>query len=188
MDVVWAVALTLLLAIAGSRARAGDVPEPPGLWTGAMHGETPATLSGATVVDLAGVEALLPEHPLFLDVGPAPHKPEGLPRGRLWLPTHRSIPGAVWMPGAGLAPLEAGREARFIRRIAELSKGDKTRPIVVFCQPACWGSWNAGKRLVGEGYTRVHWFPAGINGWQDLHDTAEVKPDAVWSGDGRSAD
>jgi PQQ-dependent catabolism-associated CXXCW motif protein len=160
-----------------------DVPEPAGLWTGPMLGPTPRTLAGAAVVNLAGLEALMAGgKPLLIDVGPADRKPEGFPRGRPWMPSHRSIPGAVWMPGAGTAPLAAGREALMARRIAELTGGDRARPIVVFCRPRCWGSWNAGKRLVTLGYTRVNWFPAGINAWQETHETAVVKPDTVWSG------
>jgi PQQ-dependent catabolism-associated CXXCW motif protein len=178
------LAALLLAAVAsagpGDRADA-DIQEPPGLWTGPMYGQTPRTLAGAVVMDLAGVEALAGKKPLLLDVGPAARKPETFPASRPWLPTHRSIPGAVWMPGAGAAPLDTEREALFFRRIAELTQGDATRPIVVFCQPSCWGSWNAGKRLVMQGYTGVHWFPAGIDGWQDKHETAEVKPDVGWS-------
>jgi PQQ-dependent catabolism-associated CXXCW motif protein len=174
-----AVAAALLPAVGGV-GWAADAPEPPGLWTGAMYGQTPRTLGGAAVVDLAALEALMPEKPLLLDVGPAARKPENFPAGRPWLPTHRSIPGAIWMPGAGLAPLDAGREALFYSRIGELTQGNKSKPIVVFCQPGCWGSWNAGKRLVLKGYTGVRWFPAGIDGWQEMHETAAVEADADW--------
>jgi PQQ-dependent catabolism-associated CXXCW motif protein len=104
-----------------------------------------------------------------------------LPKGRPWLPVHRSIPGAVWMPGAGAAPLDAEREALFYRRVVELTRDDATRPIVVFCRSQCWGSWNAGKRLVAKGYVSVRWFPDGIDAWQDKHAIAEVKPDPGWS-------
>jgi PQQ-dependent catabolism-associated CXXCW motif protein len=174
------IVIALLATIGGSGMAAdfgADVPEPQGLWTGAMYGPTPSTLGGAAVVELAAVEALMAEKPLLLDVGPAHRKPENFPADRPWLPTHRSIPGAIWMPGAGVAPLDTGREELFYRSIGELTQGDKTRPIVVFCQPNCWGSWNAGKRLVVRGYTGVRWFPAGISGWQDKHETAEVEPD-----------
>jgi rhodanese-related sulfurtransferase len=27
-------------------------------------------------------------------------------------------------------------------------------------------SWNAARRAVALGYTAVHWFPGGIEGWQ----------------------
>ena len=172
---------TALLPAVGGLGLAADVSEPPGLWTGSMYGRTPSTLSGAAVVDLAALEALMAAQPLLLDVGPAQQKPANFPGHRPWLPVHRSIPGAVWMPGAGIAPLEADREQLFHRRIAELTHGDKARPIVVFCRPDCWGSWNAGKRLVMQGYTRVSWFPAGLDAWQEKHETAEVKPDTAWS-------
>jgi PQQ-dependent catabolism-associated CXXCW motif protein len=172
---------TALLSAVANAGAAANVPEPQGLWTGAMAGQTPQTLTGASVVDLAAVEALMVEKPLLLDVGPAPRKPENFSGDRLWLPTHRTIPNAIWLPGAGAAPLEAGREELFYHRIAELTQGDKAKPIVVFCRPECWGGWNAGKRLVTKGYTSIRWYPAGVDGWQDKYETAEVKPDADWS-------
>jgi PQQ-dependent catabolism-associated CXXCW motif protein len=175
--IILGTALVPAVAYAGSAA---DVPEPQGLWIGAMHGPTPKLLSGAVVVDLAAVEALMAEKPLLLDVGPAVRKPENFPTDRPWLPIHRSIPNAIWMPGAGAAPLDVGREELFYRRIEELTHGDKTKSIVVFCRHECWGGWNAGKRLVTKGYTNVRWFPAGTDGWLDKRETAEVKPDTEW--------
>ena len=85
------------------------------------------------------------------------------------------------MPGAGAASLEDAQEKMFYRRIEALTQKDKRRPIVTFCRPQCWGSWNVGKRLVMKGYTSVGWFPAGIDGWQEKHETAVVKPEAGWS-------
>jgi PQQ-dependent catabolism-associated CXXCW motif protein len=74
------------------------------------------------------------------------------------------------------------REELFYRRIEELTNGDKSKAVVTFCHPECWGSWNAAKRLVLKGYTQVHWFPDGIEGWQDTHETAAVEPDPAWTG------
>jgi PQQ-dependent catabolism-associated CXXCW motif protein len=175
------LAAVVLLAATVRADSTVSVPEPDGVWTGPMLGPTPETLKGATVLDITGLEALMAEKPVVLDVGPADQKPANFPKDSLWLPIHRSIPGAVWMPGAGLAPLEPVREKAFYRRMEELTQGDKATPIVAFCHPDCWGSWNAAKRLVLRGYTRVHWFPEGIEGWQIVHETAEVKPDAVWA-------
>ncbi|RZK91246.1 MAG: rhodanese, partial [Methylobacterium sp.] len=31
------------------------------------------------------------------------------------------------------------------------------------------------------GYTAVHWFPDGIEGWQDKHETAVVREDPEWA-------
>ncbi len=132
------------------------------------------------MIDLKGLEALLPEAPVLIDVVLADRRPAGFPADRPWLPTHRSIPKAVWLPGAGEAPLPPDREAAFLDRVAALTGGDKAKPIVTFCRPECWGSWNAGKRLVAAGYTRVHWYPLGVEGWQDDHETTTVKPDPPW--------
>ena len=173
--------LGLLLGAAGPADSPVNVPEPDGLYTGPPRGYTPATLKGATVIDRKGLEALLPEGPVLIDVVLADHRPAGLPADRPWLPTHRSIPGAVWMPGAGGAPLSPEKEEAFLRRVAELTGGDRAKPVVTFCRPECWGSWNAGKRLVAAGYSRVHWFPPGVEGWQDDHDTAVAKPDPAWT-------
>lgn len=176
--VIAAMAFPQAVSIA---AAADAVAEPEGLWTGPMHGDTPATLTGATVLDLAALDALMAQKPILLDVGPADKKPDDFPKDGLWLPTHRSMPGAVWMPGSGAASLDEKQEAAFFSRIDELTGSDKARPIVTFCKPQCWGSWNAGKRLVVKGYTQVGWFPAGIDGWQEKHETAVVEPEAGWA-------
>ena len=173
-------AAMLLAAVLLTAASAVDTPEPAGIWMGPMHGHTPKTLSGAVVFDAAALDAMMPGHPLLLDVGPGDRKPPDFPKELPWLPTHLSIPGAVWLPGAGAAPLDAAREALFYERVRELTNGDKSKMIVTFCHPECWGSWNAAKRLVLEGYTGVHWYPDGIEGWQDDHETLAVAPDPVW--------
>ena len=56
----------------------------------------------------------------------------------------------------------------------------KPRGDARFCHPDCWASYNAAKRLVALGYSQVYWYPAGMEGWQDRHDTAVVKPDKTW--------
>ncbi|MCJ2112215.1 rhodanese [Methylobacterium sp. E-025] len=158
-----------------------NVPEPAGLHEGVQQGYTPKTLSGAVVVDIAALDALMPKQPLLIDVALADRKPANFPADRPWLPAHRSVPGAVWMPNAGAAPLDPVREDLFLKRVEALTGGDKAKPIVTFCHPDCWGSWNAGKRLVRQGYTAVHWFPDGIEGWQDKHETAVVREDPEWA-------
>lgn len=179
---LWHLAAAAALAVAGT-VHAGDVAEPPGLWTGEMVSDTPATLQGAQVVDVAALDRLLaaPRPPLLVDVGPAEQKPEGLPTNTLWRPSHRSLPGAVWFPGGGRADLPEARVQLLLQRVAMLTSGDKAMPIVTFCKPRCWGSWNVGKRLVQAGYTGVHWFPAGVHGWQEQHETTRIEADPAWT-------
>ncbi|GJE59891.1 rhodanese-like domain-containing protein [Methylobacterium trifolii] len=176
---VAAIALVVLSAAMPADSPV-NVPEPDGIWTGPQRGYTPETLKGASVIDAGRLDALMPAGPLLLDVAMEDRKPAGFPDDRPWLPAHRSIPGAVWMPLAGAAPIDPEREALFYARVEALTGGDKAKPIVTFCHPECWGSWNAGKRLVLKGYTNVHWFPQGIEGWQDRHETAVIRPDPAW--------
>ncbi len=156
--------------------------EPPGLWTGPMVSTTPTTLQGAQVIDLPALERLMATQPtLLIDVGPADRKPDQLPAGTLWRPTHRSIPNAHWFPGAGRGDLSDAQAEAWVRRIDALTQGQRDRPIVTFCKPSCWGSWNAGKRLVQAGYSAVYWFPAGVHGWQEGHETAALEPEPGWA-------
>ena len=177
-----AAAFALLALAAATPADSPvNVPEPAGLWTGPQHGYTPTTLKGATILDIGALDALMAEKPVLIDVGIMDRKPDGFPANRPWLPAHRSIPGAVWLPNAGAAPLPPADEALFFRRVEELTGGDRSKPVVTFCHPECWGSWNAGKRLVEKGYTRVHWFPEGVEGWQDRHETTVLRQDPAWA-------
>ncbi len=176
------IAAALCLAAAEPADSPVNVPEPPGLYTGPQRGYTPPTLRGAKVVAAAAVAALLdgPDKPVLIDVAMRERKPANFPEGRLWLPVHPSIPGAVWLPNAGAVPLPPEREALFYERVAALTGGDRAKPVIVFCHVECWGSWNAAKRLVEKGYTAVHWFPEGVEGWQDGHETRNLTEDAAW--------
>jgi PQQ-dependent catabolism-associated CXXCW motif protein len=175
-------AAALCLAAAEPADSPVNVPEPPGLYTGPQRGYTPPTLKGAKVVDADAVAALIegPDKPVLIDVAMRERKPANFPEGRLWLPVHPSIPGAVWLPSAGAVPLAPELETLFYERVAQLTGGDTTKPVVVFCHVECWGSWNAGKRLVEKGYTAVHWFPLGVEGWQEMHETRNLTEDAAW--------
>ena len=177
--------LTALLAaallLAGQALAEVLPPEPEGYRTGDLRAATPATLAGARVLDVPALEEAVRGGAVLIDVGPAPVKPADFPADRVWLPTHRSIPGAAWLPGAGLGDdLAPERVALLLRQVAELTGGDLARPVVVFCKPDCWASWNAGKRLVRAGYTAVGWFPGGVDAWQVDHPTAPVDPLPGW--------
>lgn len=159
----------------------GHVPEPKGLHQGAMHGYTPNTVAGGTAVDTAAVAKLVDtQHPVLLDVAEKDRKPPSMGKGMIWLPDHRSLPGAVFLQDGGKGDLDPAFAKAFLARVAALSGGDKAKPIVTFCHPDCWGSWNAAKRLIDDGYTKVYWYSEGVEGWQAEHDTRIVKPDATW--------
>jgi PQQ-dependent catabolism-associated CXXCW motif protein len=182
-----AAAMAGIVLAEGVRADGASPPEPDGYRTRALRAPTPATLSGARVLDLAGLDAMLAAGrtpvPVLIDVGPADIKPANLPAESLWLPTHRSIPGAVWLPGAGLGEMAPDREALLLDKVAALTGGDRGAPIVVFCKPDCWASWNLGRRLVLAGYGSVSWFPGGVDVWQEAHPTAPVEAMPGWEAD-----
>ena len=160
----------------------GHVPEPAGLYQGAMHGYTPNTITGGTVLDTAQLVALIDtQHPLLLDVSEKDRKPPSMDKDMIWLPNHRSLPGAVFLQGGGKGEPDVGYAEAFKTRVAALAGGDKAKPIVTFCHPDCWGSWNAAKRLIEDGYTKVYWFPEGTEGWEQANrETRAVRPDAGW--------
>lgn len=174
--------IAVALSVGLLAAAAAPPPEPPGYWTGVLHGATPAGLTGATVLDAAALAQLIAtENPVVLDVAAAEAKPADFPADRLWRPIHRSIPGSVWMPGAGEGQLSSEAEARLAALASTLTGGRRDRPIVTFCHQDCWASWNAAKRLLGLGYTRVYWLRDGIEGWQAAHAVAVVTAAPGWT-------
>ena len=161
----------------------GHVPEPKGFHQGAMHGYTPNTIAGGTVIDTARVARMIATgHPLLLDVAEKDRKPPKMDKDMIWLPSHSSLPGAVFLQDGGRGDPDKMYAEAFETRVAALTGDDKAKPIVTFCHPDCWGSWNAAKRLIEDGYTKVYWYPEGTEGWQADHSTRVVRPDAAWVG------
>lgn len=159
----------------------GHVTEPQGLYQGALHGYTPNAVTGGTVLDTAALAKLIDtQHPLLLDVAEKDRRPPTMGKDMIWLPTHRSIAGAVFLQGGGSGTDDPGYAGDFKARLAALTGGDLAKPIVTFCHPDCWGSYNAAKRLIGLGYAHVYWYRDGVEGWQADHQTRVVKPDPAW--------
>jgi quinoprotein dehydrogenase-associated probable ABC transporter substrate-binding protein/PQQ-dependent catabolism-associated CXXCW motif protein len=150
---------------------AGEVvPEPAGYRMDRYRAPTPATLQGATVLDTAALRRLIAEDdPLLVDVLPRPRKPAGRPEGQLWIePRREDIPGSVWLPNTGYGELPPETARWFAAELRRLTGGDRARPLVFYCDRHCWMSWNAARRAVTElGYTAVHWYPDGVQGWQE---------------------
>ena len=78
-----------------------------------------------------------------------------------------SLPGAVWARGAGLGVSTSdGVQQRLNPVLADLTRGDKTKPIAFFClSKTCWLSHNTAVRAVALGYTNVIWYRGGRNAW-----------------------
>ena len=85
---------------------------------------------------------------------------------------HQSIPGATWLPDVGRGQISSDLDNYFKSNLARLSGGDPARPLIIFCQSACWMAWNAVQRAAKLGYTQLHWYPEGTDGWVEWGDRA----------------
>ncbi|SNB78428.1 PQQ-dependent catabolism-associated CXXCW motif protein/quinoprotein dehydrogenase-associated probable ABC transporter substrate-binding protein [Arboricoccus pini] len=144
--------------------------EPEGYRDENYRAPVPATLKGATVLDVRGLSELMEkERPVLVDVLPRQPKPKDRSPDQVWVePKREDIPGSYWLPNTGFGFLPKATKDYFAEALATLTKGDKTTPLVFYCDPNCWMSWNAAKRALSEfGYQRVYWFPGGAQGWKD---------------------
>jgi PQQ-dependent catabolism-associated CXXCW motif protein len=104
---------------------------------------------------------------VWIDVLPAPRRPENLPAQALWMPlARRDISGSLWLPDVGRGALSPEIEAHFKAHLKDATKGARDCPIVFYCLADCWMSWNATKRAATWGYTRVYWYRDGTDGWE----------------------
>lgn len=172
-------AVALLTFGGGAVAQTPNVPEPTGLWQGPMHGFTPKTLAGATVINAGQLAALISQqNAVVIDVANLP--PESASEKIVSNPAHQSIPGAIWLPGAGNGSESKSFAEEFNAEVTRITGGNREKPVVTFCHPHRWGSWNAAKRLSQLGYQHVYWFPGGVEGWSAQGRTIAVQADAGW--------
>lgn len=167
------------LILAG--AALAEVPEPQGYWMGEMHGEVPATLSGARAIDTPVLATLVEQRKaVLIDAAEAPRRPDTLALGAIWKPVpHETIAGSVWIPGIGRGEIAPELDAFYRQELIRLTAGDFDRQIVFYCHPDCWASWNAAKRALSYGYRNVGWYRDGAEGWRDAgHPLVTAEPES----------
>lgn len=115
---------------------------------------------------------------VFIDVMPTLKRPKGLPKDALWKGRSRtSVPGAIWLPDLGFGMLDAKVEAQSRAALELATGGMRGAPIVFLCRADCWMSWNASKRAISWGYSRVFWYAFGSTGWEfQDYPTQRLKP------------
>jgi adenylate cyclase len=145
--------------LAGLRDHAGEDAEfgvvPDSVLHAELVGLTPATVPGATTIRTAELVNLLPRlKPILIDVALDS-----------W---GRSIPGAIGLQGTGHgASFSENVQNRFNRKIQDLTKGDLSAPIVVFCvNSERFTGYNLALRLVALGCRQVYWYRGGFEAWQ----------------------
>src|SRR5262252_8129825 len=171
--------LVLGLAFIGNVVANAQAPEPDGYRLDDYRAPTPKTLAGGIVLDTATAYALWNSgDAAWIDVLPAPRRPANLPAAALWMPLpHRDIPGSLWLPDIGRSSLSPELEAYFRDNLAAVTKGRHDIPVVFYCLADCWMSWNAAKRALSWGYTRVYWYRDGTDGWEAaVLPTADAEP------------
>jgi len=163
-----ALAPLFLFAAAASATEGVGWPEGGGYRTHDYRAPTPLTVPGGRMIDTDEARALLDRRDVvWVDMLPAPRRPEGLAPGSLWRPSPRlGIPGSVWLPEAGRGVLPAETEAWFRDSLARATGGDLGRPVVFYCLADCWMSWNAAKRAASLGHREVLWYRDGTDGWE----------------------
>ena len=119
-----------------------------------------------TLTNTAALALHKQQSAIFVDVYP----PKGLgpdPLDGHWVITEErhSIPGATWLPEVGRGSLRPEELDYFSRNLHRLSNGDTGTALVFFCTADCWQSWNAARRATALGYTGIHWYPLGTDGW-----------------------
>jgi PQQ-dependent catabolism-associated CXXCW motif protein len=173
----WLATAMLLAALDAASAEAP--PEPPDYRLDDYRAPVPATVAGGRAIGTVEAEALWRDHrALFVDVLPAPRRPENLPAETLWKPVaRRDIPGSLWLPDVGRGALSAEIDGYFRDNLARASNDDKAARIVLYCLADCWMSWNATKRAAAYGYTQLYWYRDGTTGWEAAKlPTAEATP------------
>ena len=115
---------------------------------------------------------------ILLDVWKKDIKPEKLDPKK-WIPVQRySIPGAKWIPNAGLETLTPELRKYFEETVKRLTKGNKNAKLVCFCRRGYY-SKIAAERLVQMGYTNIFLYP-GTDLWEDAGNRLViVKPEKM---------
>ncbi len=135
---------------------------------------TPNDVPGGTKIEIDDIDRLTVNEPdpgkrsLLVDVMPstgAGYDPE---TGE-WRLTkrHGHIPGSTWLPDVGRGQISAELDTFFRSNLAQLTGGNFDKPLIIYCQSDCWMGWNAVQRAAGYGYSKIYWYPDGIDGWRD---------------------
>ena len=166
------LAAAVAFAILGLRCAVGDEgapPEPETYRIENYRAPTPKTLAGARVLTTDEAEELWKSGTaIFVDVLPHAPRPANLPPGTIWREkTHMNIPGSYWLPDTGYGELAPSTEAYLRDGLRQVTGGDNSKLLVIYCQRDCWMSWNAAKRILSLGYTNVAWYPDGTDGWEE---------------------
>ena len=159
---------SLVLLAAAAVAGSTTIEEPAGYRLDDYQSGPPLTVAGRPALETAAARQLWEAHAAaFIDVLPAPRRPDKLAPNAVWAPLpHRDIPGSEWLPDVGRGTLSDPLEGWFRASLERIAAGNKAAVLVFYCRADCWMSWNATKRALAWGYTGAEWYRAGTDGWE----------------------
>jgi len=142
----------------GDELRDYRVVSPENLLPEPYHEDTPLSLKNVHTIKTVDLLKLMAsaEPPILIDT--------------LEGDGHRTLPGAYWVRGAGMASAEhanADIRDRLDFLLSGLTKGNKAASIVFFCLDSrCRLSYNASLRARDIGYSNISWYRGGIKAWE----------------------
>jgi PQQ-dependent catabolism-associated CXXCW motif protein len=157
--------LLLLLAVISG------IASPSELRLDNLSAPTPVEIPGARTIDTAelqeALQAPLESRPLLFDV--------------IGDGGHRTLPGAIWLPGAGRGEsFDDELQQRLGKLLEFATRGNRERMLVFFCAGQnCWLSYNAALRAARLGYGGVRWYRGGIEAWRAAGGEL-APPGVVW--------
>lgn len=163
------VALAALLCMAGTEPPAAEPTlfDAQGFRSARYRAPVKADPAPAQTIAITAALALDPARDaLFIDVMPAEGGVRD-PASGVWTLSqqHLTIPGALWFPETGRAPVDAHLWRALEARIAAARAAAPDAPVILFCRTDCWMSWNAARRLALLGVGNVRWLAEGTDGW-----------------------
>lgn len=166
------LAVAALACIGGAPAPAAQAPETAlfdagGYRAARYRSPVKADPAPALPITLAAALALAPDRDaLFIDVMPAEGGVRDPVSGAWTLgEEHLTIPGALWYPETGRAPVDPLLWSALEAKVREVRRAAPGRPVILFCRIDCWMSWNAARRLAQAGLGNIHWLAEGTDGW-----------------------
>lgn len=142
----WILGLSGLMAAGGLGGALAGVP-------------TPRELDGVVTVDTPQVkEAVAGRQAVLIDFRDSSAFGQTLPRAL-------NCPVIALTPTA-LDETEVRKAAKAMEACASVTRSDKAKTIIVFCTGVeCWSAPKAAVALTQMGYTKVHWYRRGVEGW-----------------------
>ncbi|MEQ8824512.1 MAG: rhodanese-like domain-containing protein [Filomicrobium sp.] len=172
-----AIALTILLTLYGGSLSTASAVEITGSNFDPTTGYRikhyravlPDSVPGGATIDTEQVEKLFKAgNTIFLDVMPSTGAGFSPKTGKWRLTKKReNIPGSTWLPDVGRGKLQPALQHYFEDNLRELTGGNKSKQILIYCQSDCWMAWNAVRRASELGYQNIYWYPHGTDAWKD---------------------